>query len=698
MPRLSNLRGVFITGTGTDVGKTVVTAALTRALWVNHSADFTGYIAIKPIQTGIEANNVQIEGDSANYAQALSSCTHIEKKFLPRTLHSFSLPASPHLAAKEENKTLSVQGLCSDIINCYVENAPLIIEGAGGVCVPLNDKETSFELMQELALPIVLVMENVLGALNHTLLSFESLKNRNLKVVALVCTHREGGKESLIQQDNLKFLAEHIDIPIYSLPYFEDLGANSHQGNAMAWHEAANCIAPLAKSLVRYWYDLENTNKSALLEWDKAHLWHPYTSATNPLPVYEVSHTKGMHIYLQDKPEPLVDGMSSWWCAVHGYGHKELINAATKQAQSMSHVMFGGLTHAPAINAAKKLLQLLNLDNQAHKKLSRLFWADSGSVAVEVALKMALQYQQGRGQKKRTKFLSPRGGYYGDTLGAMSVCDPINGMHTLFNNVLCQQIFIERPRCPFDGTMHKDFDFNCIVELEQAFNKYGHELAAVIIEPIVQGAGGMWFYDPRYLIQLEKLCKEYDVLLILDEIATGLGRTGKIFAAHWANITPDICCVGKALTGGFMSLAATICTEDVARDICANEQVFMHGPTFMGNALACAVAEASLDIFTRNTWQEQVLRMENELKQGLAPCAVLEDVADVRVLGAIGVVEMKDFVNVRALQEFFVKNNVWIRPFSKLIYIMPPYIAASADIELLTSVIYKAITNGIHKL
>ncbi len=697
---MQTIHGVFISGTGTDVGKTIVTAALNRALWSWHTANFKAFLAIKPIQTGVSSTQNATTGilDSSIYTHALG---HIKVPdiYKPKTIHSFTLPASPHLAAKDENKSLCVNNLCSEITSLQSENVPMLLEGAGGVCVPLNQGETSLDLMQSLAMPVLLVMHNTLGALNHVLLSLEALKMRGLKVIAIVSTEKEK-HNSIIKQDNIAFLKEYAPhIPIYSLPYLKDLASNCEQ----VWSMAANALAPLAKELVSFWkksYEIalrqEITSQSDLINWDKAHLWHPYTSAITPLPVYEVSHTKGMHIYLQDRHEPLVDGMSSWWCAVHGYGHEELINAAQKQAKHMSHIMFGGLTHVPAVNAAKKLLHLF--ENCGLGELSRVFWADSGSVAVEVALKMALQYQQGRAETQRTKFLSPRGGYYGDTMGAMSVCDPINGMHRLFNDVLTQHIFIPRPSCAFDGNINNSFDSNCLTELEQAFNEYGNELCAVIIEPIVQGAGGMWFYDPRYLMHLQKLCKEHHVLLIFDEIATGFGRTGKMFAAEWAEICPDICCVGKALTGGMLSLGASICTEDVASGICAHEQVFMHGPTFMGNALACAVACASLDIFSRNHWQEQVLNIEKELKQNLEECAKLEGVADVRVLGAIGVVEMQNQVNVAALQEFFVKNNVWIRPFAKLIYIMPPYIATNFDIKCLSHVIIKAIKLGVHKV
>ncbi len=689
------LKGIFISGTGTDVGKTLVTAALARALWSISSP----CLAIKALQTGTIKHHEApafAYGDSALYAEALAPWP-VPPALQPRTLHHFALAASPHLAAQEERMHMSVQQLHAELNVCsaQAEHAPLLIEGAGGVYVPLNNNETSLDLMQALDLPILVVMENSLGALNHTLLTLEALQKRKLTIAALVCTQKNpdrDAKDTRIRQDNIDFLQNYCkQTPLYTLPYLEQ---------AQALETASQALKPLAQKLLHTYFQktLCPTPKDTedLLAWDKEHLWHPYTSTITPLPVHEVSHAKGMHIYLRHKKDPLIDGMSSWWCAVHGYGQKDLVQAAQEQIQNMPHIMFGGLTHKPAIAAGKMLLHLLHTSCAPLQTLQKIFWADSGSVAVEVALKMALQYQQGRGEHERTLFLSPRGGYYGDTLGAMSVCDPVNGMHTLFNNILPKHIFIPRPACAFTGDISAPFDFSCLAPLEEAFATHGKHLAAFIVEPIVQGAGGMWFYDPRYLQKVKELCLAHDVLLIFDEIATGFGRTGKLFAAEWAEVAPDICCVGKALTGGVLSLAASICTEEVAQGICAHDQVFMHGPTFMGNALACAVAHASLNIFAQNTWQEQVLCIEHELRTGLAPCKDLAGVAHVRVLGAIGVVEMEKPVNVAALQAFFIEKNVWIRPFSRLIYIMPPYVATPSQCQQLTSAIYTAIRCGVH--
>jgi adenosylmethionine-8-amino-7-oxononanoate aminotransferase len=424
---------------------------------------------------------------------------------------------------------------------------------------------------------------------------------------------------------------------------------------------------------------------AALLAFDREHIWHPYTSALHPLTAYEVIATSGCRIHLRGG-RSLVDGMASWWCAIHGYNHPRLLEALRLQAETMPHVMFGGLTHAPAVSLAQRLLQM------APPSLEQVFFADSGSVAVEVAMKMALQYQRAGGKPGKSAFLTVRGGYHGDTLGAMSVCDPETGMHSLFSGTLPVQHFAPRPACPFDAPAA---DVDCD-DLERLFAEQAEHAAAFIIEPIVQGAGGMWMYHPRYLARAGELCREYDCLLILDEIATGFGRTGRLFACEWAEVEPDIMCVGKALTGGVMSLAATLTSKEVAEGISADGGVLMHGPTFMGNPLACAVALASLELLEEEDWKGRVRSMESQLRTGLSACRHLPGVADARALGAIGVLEMEAPVDVERLQAFFIREHgVWIRPFGRLIYIMPPYVITPEELAMLLRAMREAVERGV---
>ena len=417
------------------------------------------------------------------------------------------------------------------------------------------------------------------------------------------------------------------------------------------------------------------------LSFDQQHVWHPYTSSTHPLPCYPVASAQGVHIQLENG-QKLIDGMSSWWSTIHGYGHPLLNQAAKDQIDTMSHVMFGGLTHEPATTLCQTLIDI------TPQGLERVFLADSGSVSVEVAMKMAIQYWTCQGSRQKHKFITPRNGYHGDTFAAMSVCDPVNGMHSLFSEVIPKQIFSPAPQTQFDQVWNEDD----ILPMQELMADHHHELAALILEPIVQGTGGMKMYHPEYLRRCRQLCDEYNILLICDEIATGFGRTGKLFACEHSQISPDILCLGKALTGGYMTLAATLCSEDVAMGVCQGEPgVFMHGPTFMGNPLACAVANASLQLLQSQDWQLQVKTIETQLKQELGRCLELKTVADVRVLGAIGVVETRHPVDVAAIQKKFVADGVWIRPFGKLVYIMPPYIIQAEELTQVTQAIYNAL-------
>lgn len=423
--------------------------------------------------------------------------------------------------------------------------------------------------------------------------------------------------------------------------------------------------------------EISDLNK--LIEFDNQHIWHPYTSMSKPVPAYLVDRCEGVYIHLATG-EKLIDGMSSWWSTIHGYNNAELNKAATDQLQKMAHVMFGGLTHRPAIKLAQLLIEM------TPKGLDHVFFADSGSVAVEVALKMAIQYQYSQKRAKKNQIITIKNGYHGDTWHAMSVCDPINGMHSLFEGRLTPQIFVDQPKCQF----HEEWNPADLDELTTIIEKDHHKIGAMILEPIVQGAGGMRFYHPEYLRGVRELCSRFDIVLIADEIATGFGRSGKMFACEWADIVPDIMCLGKALTGGYMTMAAVMASSKIAHGI---EGAFMHGPTFMANPLAAAVACRSLELLQENPPLERIKQIEVTLEKELRQLENYSQVAQVRILGAIGVVEMKEDVRMAEIQAKFINKGIWIRPFGKLIYIMPQYIISDHELEHLCRAMVDVITD-----
>lgn len=407
---------------------------------------------------------------------------------------------------------------------------------------------------------------------------------------------------------------------------------------------------------------------------EEDHIWHPYANIPNKVSTYHVESADGVHLNFKNGLQ-VIDGMSSWWCMIHGYNNNFMNEAMKSQIDKVSHVMFGGLTHQPAIDLCKKLISL------TPKGLDKVFFADSGSVSVEVSLKMALQYWQNKGYQEKSKFLTPRGGYHGDTFGAMSVCDPDNGMHHLFKGVLPKHFFVERPKM--------DNAEEALHDLDSQLKKNHEQIAAMILEPIVQGAGGMNFYHRDYLKGVRHLCDNYNVLLIVDEIATGFGRTGELFGCNHADISPDIMCVGKALTGGYMTMAAAITNQNISDTV----GVLMHGPTFMANPLSCSAANASIDLLLKNDWKKRIIEIQSLLAEELLPLKNYESVYDARVIGAIGVLELKKPLDMKSTQEKLIKYGVWLRPYGKLLYTMPPFIITDQELLKITNAMREVVRN-----
>ena len=653
------MKSFFITGTNTDIGKTFITTALLHSF-----LKFTPRaVAIKPIQSGADESGLK---DFEIYQSAGES-----ENFAP--LYMLKFPASPHFAAHLEGIQIdlkNVKNYCEKII---CEHEMTLIEGAGGIYVPINERENMLDLILALNLGVILVCKNELGALNNAILSIKALENAGVKIDLIVLNFTDLNDQ--IHVSNLDYLRANFPYKIIVLPKFNDKNLDEialnldefAQESLSNLDEISACENPFLPSAQtnliannQILDEISNKTEPNLtpcqvqisseqidLNFDKKHLFHPYTSITKPLKTYAVTGAKGSYIFTQDGA--LIDGMSSWWCECLGYGREELKAAAHAQIDDFSHVMFGGLTHAPAINLGKKLLSLLP------SQLDVIFYADSGSVGVEVAIKMALQYQQNHAPHKN-KIATFKGGYHGDTFGAMSVCDPVNGMHSLFRGVLAKQIFMPRPKIPYGAK----FSNKATKKMEKIIMKNRDKIGA---------------------------------LLIFDEIATGFGRTGAMFACEKAGVVPDIITLGKALTGGMLSFATTICSRRVANGVCQNG-VFMHGPTFMANPLACAVALESITQIERLNVREKVGVCEQILRENLAFCANLDGVVDVRVMGAIGVVEMARDVDVERIQAFFIKRGVWIRPFGKNIYIMPHFTASRDEIIALCEAIREAILAG----
>ena len=660
-----------LVGTDTDAGKTFIASALAKAA---HD-EGRRVLVIKPVQTGC---GVTAAGACA--APDCEACLRVAPGIAVHALELFAPACSPHLAAREAGRVLSARALADAVRGAIASSGAdtVFIEGAGGLCTPLNERETMADLFSLLDFPALLVVGNKLGAVNHALLSAEACTRRGIALAGFVTTEPTpvaNAAEATTREENAAIIAKLGGLACLARVAHLPGVASCGEEYDLAWAQAAAAVRPALPAA-----SPKSNGGEDVLAFDREHIWHPYTSALAPLRAWEAVKTRGTRIVLRDGRE-LVDGMASWWCTIHGYNHPVLMDALHAQATRMPHVMFGGLTHEPAVALAEKLLAV------SPRELGHVFFADSGSVSVEVALKMALQYQTAAGRVKQNRIMAVRGGYHGDTLGAMSVCDPENGMHHLFSGMLPAQVFAPRPECRFDAP----YEAASFAPFEAVLAANAERVAAVILEPVVQGAGGMWFYHPAFVRAVREACNRHGCLLILDEIATGFGRTGTMFACEHAGIAPDIMCVGKGLTGGVMSLAATLATPEVAGGVSQNGGVLMHGPTFMGNPLACAVAGASLSLLARGTWQDDVRRIETALAEGLLPCASLPGVKNARVLGAIGVLEMESLVNAEKLQRHFVREGVWIRPFGKLIYVMPPYVATNGEIEMLTRAMRGAV-------
>ncbi len=657
-------KAYFLCGTGTDVGKSVACAGLLKNMPSGR--------AVKIVQTGEELFDQNLYAEACPQGRSA-------------TLRHFKLPASPHLAARMEHRAIDLVALAQEVRAEAAKAEVTLLECSGGIMTPLSATETFLDFLVALGYPVILVIGNVLGAINHALLSLGALQRAGLSVEGLIFTHpdAEYPESHPISLDNMDIVQKHSRADILGVvPHIHGLSRKG--GREEAWAKVAAHLKKAAARLAEPCRKSEPLPES-LSAFDREYLWHPYCPAPGRgEPNWPVEKTAGNYIYLKNGRK-LLDGMSSWWCAIHGYGRPELTAALSAQARAVSHVMFGGLTHEPAVELGRSLLQILP------PGLEKIFLADSGSVAVEVALKMAVQYWHGRGLPRKVKMIGHYGGYHGDTLGAMSVGDPVNGMHARFNGFMPEHFFVPRPAAPF----HAPFDENSLSALAETAERHHRECAAVIIEPIVQGAGGMWMYHPDYLKGLREICRRYDLLLIYDEIATGFGRTGKMFATEWAGAAPDILCLGKALTGGTMTLAAAVCTRHVAEGISGNGAPLMHGPTFMGNPLACRVALASLALLQASDWAGRVRSIQQALEEGLSGCRAMAGVKDVRVLGAIGVVEMNRPVNVPRLRAYCAeKHGVWIRPFNNLMYVMPPYTVTAGECARLSHAVSMAVEEG----
>ncbi len=642
----------FVSGIDTGVGKTVVTGRLARWL-LRH-----GYhaITVKMVQTGndgysedLEAHRILMGGVSFPEDQEGLTAPQI-----------FPFPASPLLAATLEHTTLDLGRIQQCVATLATRYDVVLVEGAGGLGVPLNEHMLTADFAAERGWPLILVTSGKLGSINHTVLSLESAMARGMTLAGLVYNWCPDA-DSTIEEDTPKYLRQylqqhHIKAPLLFAPRVTDLH-NPPEADFAA------LFPPHPPE--EDWKHLANL--------DRKYLWHPYASIGNPPPVNFAEQAHGTHIRLADGTE-LLDAVSSWWCVAHGHSHPAIMEAIRQQSRRMSHVMFGGFTHRPATVLVERLLELLPAG------LDAVFLADSGSISVECAVKMAVQYHYAAGHPERCKMVALKGAYHGDTAGAMALSDP-DGMHILFQGVMPHHFFAEQPATPFRGTWN-DADF---ASMEHILSEHSREIAGVIVEPIFQGGNAMWLYHPEYLRRLRTLCNQHGVLMVFDEVATGLGRTGRLFAMEHAGVVPDILCIGKTLTGGSMTLAATIASRHVADVISSRGSgAFMHGPTYMGNPLACAAAKASLDLLDQYDWKVNLAAIEAGFREGLSAYQTHPNVRDIRWLGGIGILELKHMPTAAQTAQNCHETGVWLRPFGQWVYSMPPFITTPSEVEQIT--------------
>ncbi|MDR2735713.1 MAG: adenosylmethionine--8-amino-7-oxononanoate transaminase [Puniceicoccales bacterium] len=644
---------LFVTGTDTEVGKTIISSALFR----NAVKQGLKTAIIKPIQTGY--NPIDITGPSKDidiYNKAVSDLTN---ECEVHCLEYLKAPCSPDLASRLEGHQINPDGLLAKIEEIRTRNNLTIVEGSGGILVPIDANGfTMLNLMTALAGPILLVTENRLGAINNTLLSINELRRNGLVISALVMNqpHFQNSHSQYILEDNIKQISQRTGIKCLVVPFLEHLSSKATM-NATDFDPISNLLDDII------FYGNHTEAPQDIISFDRKHLLHPYDCPKNPQPVEQIIYARDCELYTANGKQ-LIDGISSWWATIHGHNNGQLNDHLKSQIDKFSHVMFGGFTHEPAVKLCENLLEIVP------KNLQKVFYSDSGSVAVEVAMKMAVQYWQGVGNRQKTKFLSLAGGYHGDTLWAMSVCDPTGGMHRSLASVLPKQVFLPKPSYRFGEVFDIEEETR---KYENFFAAHSQELAGMIFEPVAQCAGGFWFYSKEYLEIFRNLCTKYDILLVADEIATGFGRTGRMFACDFARIQPDIMCLGKGLTGGALSLGVTLTTEKITDGICNQGQVILHGPTFMANPLACAAGIASLSLLSSQDWHGRVMALQNQMINKLSQLNGFPGVKDLRILGSIGVIEMDKPVDRERFTSFCHGKGIGLRPIGNLIYTMPPY-------------------------